>query len=77
MTLTQATQKRIYDLAIRMDLSIYGLAKKCGVARSTISAMPEFDSIGLIFIKNICDGLGISLKEFFDSPLFDRSNLSD
>lgn len=77
MTLTQAIQKRIYDLAIRYDLSIYGLCKKCGVNRSTICALPEYQSIGIIIVYCICEGLGITLKEFFDSPLFDRENLSD
>ena len=77
MTLTQAIHKRIYDLALRYDLTIYGLSQKCGVSRSTLSSLPEFKSIGVIIIFNICEGLGITLKEFFDSPLFNRENLSD
>ena len=77
MTLTQAIQKRIYELAIKYDLSIYGLANKCGVPRSTISSIPDYHSIGIITVYNICEGLDITLKEFFDSPLFDRENLSD
>ena len=77
MKLTQAIQKRIYDLAIRYDLSIYGLAKKCGVSRSTLCMLPEYNSIGIIIIYNICEGLDITLEEFFNSPLFNRENLSD
>ncbi|MDE6757996.1 MAG: transcriptional regulator [Clostridia bacterium] len=77
MTLTEAIQKRIYDLAIKYDLSVYGLAKKCGVSRSTLCMLAEYKSIGVIIIYNICEGLGITLKEFFDSPLFARENLSD
>ena len=77
MTLTKAIQERINELALRYDLSIYGLSKKCGVPRSTICTIPEYRSVGLIIIYNICEGLGITLKEFFDSPLFARENLSD
>lgn len=77
MTLTKAVQQRIYELAIRYGLSHYGLAKKCGVSRATLCTMPDYQSIGLMIIYNICEGLGITLKEFFDSPLFDRENLED
>ena len=26
---------------------------------------------GIVTIKQVCDGLDISLREFFDSPIFD------
>ena len=77
MILTQAVQQRIYELALKNNLSHYGLAKKCGVSRATLCTMSEYQSVGLMIIYNICEGLGITLKEFFDSPLFDRKNLQD
>jgi len=27
---------------------------------------------GVVSIKKLCDGLDISLREFFDSPIFDN-----
>ena len=52
-----------------------GIDKACvlGVSPSTIYSMLNQKSRnpGVVSIKKICDGLEITVREFFDSPLFD------
>ena len=49
------------------------LANISGVSPSTVYSMlnEKSKNPGLISIKKLCDGLDISLREFFDSDLFD------
>ena len=49
------------------------MANISGVSPSTVYSMlnEKSKNPGLISIKKLCDGLDISLREFFDSDLFD------
>ena len=55
----------------------YKLFKRTGVPKSTIANIVHcsYDSVKLRIIHELCQGLGIGLAEFFDSPLFDEENL--
>ena len=55
----------------------YQLFKQTGVPRATISSIVKCDypSVKLRIIHEMCQGFGIGLAEFFDSPLFDEQNL--
>lgn len=77
MRLSEAIQTRIYQLAKERNMSIYALSRLSGVPRSTISTLTVCKSVGTSVVYGICEGLEITLKEFFDSPLFDRENLID
>lgn len=77
MKLSLAIQKRIVELANIHDISLYELAKRSGVPRSTISTLHRFESTKITTVYGVCEGLGITIKEFFDSPLFDRENIED
>ncbi len=79
MKLNEAIAKRIKELCKQNGLTQYGLTTKSGVPQSTLSTISNctFPSVKIRIIYEICDGLGITLKEFFDSPLFDRDNLED
>lgn len=71
-TLT-AVRDRILELCGNRDISINKLA--------TISALPPSSIKNILYgksqnpklltIKMICDGLGITLGDFFDTPVFD------
>lgn len=52
---------------------------KSGVPQSTISTVINctFDSMKMRIIYELCEGLEISVKDFFDSPLFTRENIID
>ncbi|MBQ2295878.1 MAG: helix-turn-helix domain-containing protein [Clostridia bacterium] len=57
----------------------YALSIKSVVSQSTLSTIINctFPSMKLRIIHEICEGLEITLGEFFDSPLFDRENIID
>lgn len=60
---------RIKDLADELDISINELAKRSRVTQSTLnSIINDKKSPTLKTIEKICNGLGISLHEFFDFP---------
>ena len=79
MRLNEAVSKRIKELCNTYNLTQYQLSQKTGVPQSTISTISKckFNSMKLRIIYEICDGLEISLVDFFNSPLFDRMNLND
>lgn len=77
MQLNQAVSKRIIELLEEHGMTQYELFMKSGVPRSTIGNVVNcsYDSVKLRVIHEMCQGLGISLEEFFRSPLFDENNL--
>ncbi len=79
MLLNEAVAKRIKELCVERKLTQYQLYQKTGVPQSTLSTIMKckFPSMKLRIIYEICDGLEIDLKTFFDSPLFSRENLND
>ena len=79
MKLIEALSARIKELCDQYHLTPHGLAMKSGVASSTIDNIIKMrcSSAQLKFIYAICDGLGMSLEEFFSSPYFSKENLTD
>ncbi|MBQ6706062.1 MAG: helix-turn-helix transcriptional regulator [Clostridia bacterium] len=79
MQLNEAISKRIAELCDARDMTQYGLAQKSGVPQSTLSTIMNctFPSMKMRIIYEICEGFEITLKEFFDSPLFERENIMD
>lgn len=60
---------RIKDLTYEQDISINELAKRSRITQSTLNnIINENKSPTLKTIEKICNGLGISLHEFFDFP---------
>ncbi len=79
MQLNEAVSKRIKELCNKNGITQYALSQKSGVPQSTLSTIISctFPSMKLRIIYEICEGLEISLNEFFNSPLFDRENIID
>lgn len=73
MNVKQAVEKRIIELCDERNIAVNTLANISGVAPSTIYSMlnTKSQNPGVVSIKKICDGLEISVREFFDSELFD------
>lgn len=73
MNTKEAVAKRILQLCEERNLAINALANICGLAPSTIYSMlnEKSQNPGVVSIKKICDGIEISVREFFDSDLFD------
>lgn len=79
MQVNEAVSRRIHQLCKERGLTQYQLSIKSGVPQSTLSTICgcTFPSVKLRIIYEICEGLEIGLGDFFDSPLFDRENLTD
>lgn len=77
MRLIEAIGMRLDSLIkSREKLTEYELAKQAGMPRSTIWKIihPDLTKVKTVKVDTlyqIADTLGISLKEFFDDPLFD------
>jgi len=62
------TIKRVQDLMQVRDMTLCVLAKKCGISYSTIQTTARRGGqLSVETIERICQGLGITLKDFFDS----------
>ena len=72
MNAKEAVARRIQALCLERNLAVNALANLCGVAPSTIYSMlnKKSKNPGVVSIQKICDGLEISVREFFDDPLF-------
>lgn len=79
MQLNEAVAKRIRELCIERSMTQYQLYIASGVPQSTLSTIMNctFPSMKLRIIFEICEGLNITLEDFFDSELFSRENLND
>ena len=79
MKLNEAVAYRIKELCKERGLTQYQLYLKTGVPQSTLSTIMKcsYPSMKLRIIYEICDGLEIDLKEFFDSDLFKRENIEE
>ena len=69
----EAVKNRILQLCEQKGYTIYKLAMESGVAPSTIKNIlyGKSQNPGVVSIKKICDGLEISVRDFFDCDLFD------
>ncbi len=79
MKLNEAISARIKQLCKQNKMTQYQLSMKSGVPQSTLSTIMQckFPSMKMRIIYEICEGFEISIKEFFDSQVFDRENLID
>ena len=64
--------KRILELCDEKRLSITGLARLCALPPSTVKNIINGASRnpGVVALKKICDGLEITLIDFFDTAEF-------
>lgn len=67
-----AVRNRILELCKKENLALNALANISGIPPSTLKGIVYDTSMnpGIVTIKKICDGLGISLPDFFDTEVF-------
>ena len=77
MQLNEAVSARLKELLQERDMTQYQLYMKSGVPKSSIGNIVNcaYDSVKLRLIHELCQGLNISISDFFNSPLFEESNL--
>ena len=67
---------RIQQLCAEHGYNINSLARKAGIPLKNI-IYGNSHNPGIITIKLLCDGLGISLYDFFDTDSFKDTELED
>ena len=73
MNIGEAVRDRIIELCREHDISINKLSGMSGVTQSTVNNIVSGrnNSATISTIKKLCDGLGITIQDFFQSDLFD------
>jgi len=68
----EAVRQRILELCDKHDISVNKLSNISGVTQSTVNNIVSGrnNSATVSTIKKLCDGLGITIEEFFSSELF-------
>ena len=72
MNIGEAVRLRIIELSKERGLSISRLCGMSGIPHSTLINIVGGRNAGATIktIKKVCDGLDISIQDFFSSPLF-------
>ena len=72
MGVKEAVVFRFTELMEEKRIKPNELANRSGVTPSTVYSMldPQRKELSINVIKKLCDGLDISLCEFFNAPLF-------
>lgn len=76
MLLSDAIRKRINYYLAQNKMTLWQLYKASGIPKSTLYAfmnsnvivLPKLDTL-----HHICEGLGITIKEFFNDSTFDET----
>lgn len=72
MNISQAVAFRILELCKERKITVNRLSTISAVTQSTVNDIVNNKSknIGIATIKKLCDGLEISITDFFDTPYF-------
>lgn len=74
MSVKDAVVLRFQNLCKERNMKINALAYISGVTPSTAYSMMDkrYRDVSIVTIKKFCDGLDITLGEFFSAPEFDE-----
>ena len=72
MNISQAVARRILELCDEKNITVNKLCTMSGVTQSTVNDIVngKAKNIGVVTIKKLCDGLEITITEFFDTQEF-------
>ena len=72
MTIGSAVRQRILNLCRQRGITVNRLASVSGLTQSTLNNIVSGrnHSATISTIKKLCDGLDITIQEFFEDPLF-------
>lgn len=72
MGIYELVVERIYELCKEREITPNALSYLAGISQSTIKSIlnGESKNPGIVTIKKICDGLDISIIEFFNTHKF-------
>ena len=74
MTIGEAVITRVLFFCEKNDYSLNGLCNHCGITQSTMNNLRTGKSKNptCATVKKICDGLSITMSEFFNDPMFEK-----
>lgn len=74
MRIKEAVAQRIVNLCKERKIAINALGNISGINPSTIYSMlnTKSNNPGVVSLQKICDGLEISIRDFFDDDLFNE-----
>lgn len=74
MNISEAVKQRIVELCGERNITLNKLSTICGLTQSTLNNIMhrEGSNPTVATIKKICDGLEITIVDFFISPAFDN-----
>lgn len=72
MNISEAVADRILELCRENNLTVNKLSNISGVTQSTVNDIVNHKAknIGIVTIKKLCDGLDITISDFFNTDLF-------
>lgn len=72
MDMKMAVIYRMRELIRQRDITVNEAAKRSGIPPSTLKNIlyGQSKNVGVITIKKLCDGLGLTISEFFDDSIF-------
>ncbi len=73
MPVKDVVAARFHELCLERDITANELANRSGVTPSTVYSLldPRRREVSISTIKKLCDGLDVTLGEFFSTPAFD------
>lgn len=79
MNAKEAVAKRITELCSEREITVNAVANKAGIPPSTIYSMLNHKSKnpGVVSLHKICYGLDMTLRDFFNSNIFDDIDFVD
>ena len=79
MRICEATNLRINELRKQRRLTEYALIYQTGMPPSTVKSILHGKSMnpGIVNIKKIAEGLGVTMREFYDSDIYDELEPED
>ncbi len=74
MTIGEACRIRIQELCREKNITVNKLSIISGITQSTLNNIVSGrnNSTTVSTVKKLCDGLGISVIDFFNDPLFEN-----
>ena len=72
MNVSEVTANRITQLCQERNITVNKLCTISGITQSTVNCIVNHrvKNIGIVTIKKLCDGLEITITDFFDTPEF-------
>ena len=72
MGIKNAVVMRIKELCKEKGINFNTRATESGVTPSTVYSLLDESrkDVGILVLKKLCDGMGISITDFFDSDIF-------